>query len=209
MYLLYLWRIFLLSPHTLFLSPFCRKTIPSVLSPALYTLSCSCNVSSLHCVILPVFSSVFSHVVSLYFPPSSVCSEDVHTSLSIPLLGGSLMHEGAPTSAPRGTPLLTSHRSPICIHLSPLSNLSNLGYWAILFCSQLRISLSMPDLLTLSLLCRIVWREKKKKPCGSPSQLCLLLQPCQLSSSPPLQGVNHICWGWPTLHKWILLAALA
>lgn len=121
-------EIFLLSPHTLFLSPFCRKTIPSVLSPALYTLSCSCNFSSLCCVILPVFSSVSSHVVSLYFPHSSVCSEDVHTSLSIPLLGGSLMHERAPTSAPRGTPLLTSHRYPICIHLSPLSNLSNLGY---------------------------------------------------------------------------------
>lgn len=113
-------------------SPSCRKITPHVLSPALCTLSCSCNFSSLRCagmsVILPVFASVSSHVVSLCFPPSSVCSEDVHTSLSIPLWGGSLMHEQAPTSAPRGTPLLTSHRYPICIHLSPLSNLSNLGY---------------------------------------------------------------------------------
>lgn len=157
---------------------------------------------------LPIFNSVSTHVISLFFSYSFVSSDDVHTSLPIPLSSGSLMHEQAPPSAPCGTPLLTSHRYPICIHLSPLSNLSNLSYQVILFCSQLRISLSMPDLLTLSLLCSIVW-EKKKKPCGSPSQLCLLLQPCQLSSSPPLQGVNHICWGWPTLRKWILLTALA
>lgn len=113
-------------------SPFCRKRIPHALFPALYPLSCSCNFSSLHCagmaVILPVFTSISSHVFSLCFPHSSVCSEDGHTSLSIPLSGGSLMHEQAPTSAPRGSPLLTSHRYPICIHLSPLSNLSNLGY---------------------------------------------------------------------------------
>lgn len=132
MYLLYLRRIFLLSPHTLFLITILQKNNPTCPSPALHTQSCSCDFSSLPCagmfVILPVFNSVSSHVVSLSFPHSSVCSDDVPTSLSIPLSGGSLMHEQAPTSAPRGTPLLTSHRCPICIHLSPLSNLSNLAY---------------------------------------------------------------------------------
>lgn len=196
-------------------SPFYREnqTLP-VFTPSLHFEQflhfLQCALCGDECLLTCPFSPVSTHVVSLFFSNSFV-SPDVHIWLPIPLSSGSLNHEQAPTSAPSSTPRLTSHHYPICIHLSPLSNLSNLSYRVILFCSQLRISLSMPDILTLSLSCSIAWEknEKEKKPCGSPSQLCLLLQPCQLSSSPPLQGVNHICWGWPTLRKWILLAALA
>lgn len=111
-----------------------------------------------------------------------------------------------PASAPCGTPLLTSHRYPICIHLSPLSNLSNLSYQVILFCSQLRISLSMPDLLTLSLLCSIVWEKKKKKSlvevqvnyvcCFSPvsSHRHLRSKELIIFAEDDLLFVNGFCW---------------
>lgn len=155
---------------------------------------------------LLIFSSVSTHVVSLFFSYSFESSGDVHTSLPIPLSGGSLMHEQAPTSAPCSTPLLTSHRYPICIHLSPLSNLSNLSYQVILFCSQLRISLSMPGLLALSLLCSIVGEKKKKKSpvevqvdyvcCFSPvsSHRHLHSKELIIFAEDDLLFVNGFCW---------------
>lgn len=208
---LYQWGIFLLSPHILFLitkKQFHLSFSHLFTSWAVLAFSTMCIVQRWVSVHLPGFHSVCTHVVSLFFSYNFVPSDDVHTSFSIPLSGGSLMHEQAPTSAPCGTPLLTSHRYPICIHLSPLSNLSNLSYRVILFCSQLIISLSMPDLLTLSLLCSIVWKKKKEKKkslvevqvnyvcCFSPvsSHRHLRSKELIIFAEDDLLFVNGFCW---------------
>lgn len=103
-------------------SPFYRKeTIPPVLSPplsfwAILAFSTICIVQGWASINLPIFNSVSTHVISLFFSYSFVSSDDVHTSLPIPLSSGSLMHEQAPRLC--SLRYSTSHLSPLP-HLYP------------------------------------------------------------------------------------------
>lgn len=208
--LFYLWGAFLLSPRILFSITILQKRTNSTCPfpeslhfvPFLHFMHFAFHSNS---CLFPAYFSLHPHTLaSLSFTHSFVPPGQVLTAL---LCCGAWP---SPHLCSKQCSSLTSHWSPICIHLSPLSNLSNFAYQVVLFCSQLRILLSMPGLLTLSLLYGIAWekgrkKKKRKKPCGSPSQLCLLPQPVSshhhlhskeliIFAEDDLLFVNGSCW---------------